>query len=270
MPNASQGSSSARGAQPSHGPQLTPLTSHGPRRSSRPSSTHSQTLDRGIRVLEVLSESAAPLSVVALAETLEVHRSVAYRIVRTFEEHGLVERDRIGRIRLAPRMATLAHGVARDVQAVALPELTAIANTFGVTAFLTVLDRDEVITLVSVEARAGHGLPTHRPGTRHPVNAGAPGIAIQTQLSRLELERLRRRGLALAPEVIERAVANGFAVSHDEVVRGLSSVAVPLILAGRPPAALAVVQSVASPRTPQLPVGKRLRRAAHVIATELG
>ena len=79
---------------------------------------HSRTLSRGIRVLEVLAES--PLTIQGLAQALDVHRSIVYRILRTLEDHGLVARDAAGLVSLAPRMAALARGVERNLQSAAL------------------------------------------------------------------------------------------------------------------------------------------------------
>ena len=107
----------------------------------------SQTLSRGIRILEVLADAREPLAIDEIARRLEVHRSVAYRLLRTLEDHGLVGRDANGRILLGARMAALAAGVAHDLQAEALPELTDVANELGMTCFLSVLDHDECVTL---------------------------------------------------------------------------------------------------------------------------
>ena len=91
-------------------------------------------------------------------------------------------RDAAGRIQLGARMAALAAGVAHDLQAEALPELTAVANELGTTCFLVVLDHDECVTLVSVEPRHAVASVAQRPGTRHPVTVGAPGKAILSVL----------------------------------------------------------------------------------------
>jgi DNA-binding IclR family transcriptional regulator len=192
---------------------------------------HSQTLSRGIRVLEVLAES--PLSIAGLAQALDVHRSIVYRILRTLEDHGLVSRDASGLVSLAPRMAVLARGVERDLQAAALPELTAAANDLGMTAFLVMLDHTECVTLLSVEPRAGATV-AQRPGTRHSLSIGAPGIAIQALLTDAQLAD---HGVAAR----RRLGPRGWATSHDEVIAGLSSVAVPLGIPGSPLAAVAVV-----------------------------
>ncbi len=48
----------------------------------------SQTLSRGIRALEILAAAQAPLTIAELADAMGVHRSVAYRILRTLEDHS--------------------------------------------------------------------------------------------------------------------------------------------------------------------------------------
>ena len=54
----------------------------------------SQTLSRGIRILEILADAREPLSIDEIARRLDVHRSVAYRLLRTLEDHGLVDARR--------------------------------------------------------------------------------------------------------------------------------------------------------------------------------
>ena len=233
--------------------------------SPQPAPTaHSQTLSRGIRVLEILADTDKPMSIVELAAGLDVHRSIAYRILRTLEDHGLVVRDPAGLVRLGPRLAALARGVSRDLQVAALPVLTRIANELGMTAFIAVLDQGEVVTLVSIESRQAHATVSQQPGTRHPLHRGAPGIAIQSGLSAASWAAL---GL---PEVRRseawEVAALGYAASHDEVIPGLSSIAVPLLLPGELPASLAVVY-IASLHSPT-DIGAALTEAARTIVAE--
>jgi len=222
----------------------------------------SQTLSRGIRILEILADG--PLTIDEIAGRLEVHRSIAYRLLRTLEDHRLVVRDSAGRASLGPRMAALAAGVAHDLQAEALPELTTVANEFALTAFLVVLDGDECITLTSVEPRHAVAGLAQRPGSRHPVTVGAPGKAILAQLPDAQWPAVPD---ALRAEV-DLARERGYATSRDEVIPTVGSVAVPLALRARRPAALAVVH-VAS-RIPDAEIAARLRRSAEDIRESLG
>lgn len=224
----------------------------------------SQTLSRGIRILEVLAEAREPLSIDELARRLDVHRSVAYRLVRTLEDHGLVTRTPTGRLQLGARLAALAAAVAHDLHAEALPELTDVANELGMTCFLTVLDHDECVTLASVEPRHAVNALAQRPGSRHPVTRGAPGKAILSIVPEPEWPAVTGE---LANEIRD-AAARGFATSHDEVIPTLRAVAVPLSLRGRSPSAIAVVY-VASVRS-DAAIAERLTRSATAIRDALG
>ena len=60
----------------------------------------------------------------------------------------------------------------------------------------------------------------------------------------------------------------GYATSHDEVIPSLRSVAVPLVVRGRRPSAIAVVY-LASDHAPE-EIAARLQRSATVIREALG
>ena len=224
----------------------------------------SQTLSRGIRILEVLADARTPLTIDEIAARLDVHRSIAYRLLRTLEDHRLIGRDASGSVTLGPRMAALAAGVAHDLQAEALPELTAIANELGMTCFLGVLDGDDCITLASIEPRHAIASVAQRPGARHSVTVGAPGKAILTQLGASEWPD--HTSAALRADVDE-ARTRGYATSHDEVIPTVQSVAVPLVLRGQRPAAIAVVHVATD--LDDAEIADRLRLSASAIRDAL-
>lgn len=232
--------------------------------TSATTSPASQTLSRGIRILEVLADAHGALSIDELATHLGVHRSIAYRLLRTLEDHGLVSRDAAGAVSLGARMAALAAGVAHDLQAEALPELTAIANELGMTCFLAVLDGAECITLASVEPRHAVASVAQRPGARHPVTVGAPGKAILAQVPSVDWPAGVSATLAAD---VDTTRARGFATSHDEVIPTVQSVAVPLILRGQRPAAIAVVHVATD--LDDAAIAARLRQSAAVIREAL-
>lgn len=232
-----------------------------PRSTTSPAS---QTLSRGIRILEVLADARTPLTIDELASRLGVHRSIAYRLLRTLEDHGLVTRDAAGAVSLGARMAALAAGVAHDLQAEALPELTAIANELGMTCFLGVLDGEECITLASVEPRHAVASVAQRPGARHPVTVGAPGKAILSQLPENEWPDVVPPTLA---GDVDSTRIRGYATSHDEVIPTVQAVAVPLALRGQRPAAIAVVH--VSTDLDDAEIAARLQRAASDIRDAL-
>ncbi|MBO0980070.1 IclR family transcriptional regulator [Microbacterium sp. SD291] len=224
----------------------------------------SQTLSRGIRILEVLADALGPLTIDEIATRLDVHRSIAYRLLRTLEDHRLVARDASGAVSLGARMAALAAGVAHDLQAEALPELTAIANELGMTCFLAVLDAEDCITLASIEPRHAVASVAQRPGARHPVTVGAPGKAILTQLAAREWPSDAAPALR---DQVDAARRLGYATSHDEVIPTVQSVAVPLVVRGQRPAAIAVVHVATD--LDDAEIAARLVRSASVIRESL-
>jgi DNA-binding IclR family transcriptional regulator len=232
--------------------------------SGTPPAGPSQTLSRGLRALETIAEAEKPIGMAELAARLGLHRSITYRIVRTLEEHRLVVRTEGGGLVPGTRLAALARAVARDLQSAALPELTAVANELGMTAFVAVLDTDEVVALVSVEPRHAVAPVAQRPGTRHPLHRGAPGAAIQAALT--PQERAALGDERLRDEAFFRDFP-GYATSHDEVIKGLSSVAVPLRVPAQPAATIAVVYLDRG--TDTTAVAERLRQAAANVLREL-
>ncbi|GAA3731912.1 helix-turn-helix domain-containing protein [Leifsonia bigeumensis] len=222
---------------------------------------HSQTLSRGINILEVLATAGRPLSIAQLAAALGVHRSVAYRILRTLEDHNLVARDPSGGVRLGARLAELSQAVSRELQVAALPELTAVANDLTMTAFLAVMEGKESVILTSIEPRHQAATIVYRPGSRHPVTHGAPGIAIQSLLDETQW-KAAFHDEPRRPDV-EKITTIGYVTTRGEVIRGMAATAVPLSIPGEMPTALAVVYVESELSEDQ--IGQRLLIAAQRI-----
>lgn len=222
--------------------------------------TRAQTLDRGLCVLRELRTAGRPLSVTELAGKLALHRSIVYRILRTLEDHRLVTRTPDGGFELGLGLAVLARGVRRDLQNVALPVLSALANEVRMTAFLTVASNDEAVTLVSVEPRHSVGHVAYAPGTRHPLRFGAPGIATLAARPPRPEER---------PEVDE-ARRRGWAHSYAEVLPGMSAVAAPLSTDEYVGAVAVVYVDTGEPGIPaRATLGARLVAAAREVMADM-
>jgi DNA-binding IclR family transcriptional regulator len=161
-----------------------------------------------------------------------LHRSITYRLLRTLEDHQLVERDAVGHYWLGLGIAGLARGVRTDLQTAALPRLNALVAELGMTAFLVVRSGDEAVTVASVEPQDTAAHVVYRPGTRHPVGRGAPGLALLMPEPPSPGDR----------KALREARKAGWASSHGEVIPGLRSIAVPVLGPdGGSRAALAVV-----------------------------
>lgn len=183
--------------------------------------TGSQTLSRGLAALALIGETRSPLSINEIAEHLGINRSAAYRIVRTLEQHRFARRTASGVVEPGVRLAAFGQSAYRALQSAALPQLQSVADDLAMTAFLVVYDGVDVVTLLSVEPRNAVTYVAQRPGRRQAVGTGAPGQVIRSQLQ---------------PEAYP---SNRFEITHDEVIPGLTAIAVPV--PGEHPASIAVL-----------------------------
>ncbi|NYG56614.1 IclR family transcriptional regulator [Nocardioides perillae] len=138
----------------------------------------SQTLDRGLRALQVLGETTGGLTVTELAAALGVNRTVTYRLVATLECHALVRRDPRGRLHVGLGALRLAASVHPALREVGVPVLRDLAEAVGCTAHLTIAEGEEALALAVVEPTWTDFHVSYRVGARHPLRQGAAGRAV--------------------------------------------------------------------------------------------
>lgn len=181
-----------------------------------------QTLDRGLRALDCIARQAVGITIAELSEQLAVHRAIAYRIVSTLEEHGLVTRTAEGRIRLGAGVVLLASHFEPQLRAVVEPLLHELAKETAATAFVTVAQGDQCVAIMVAESEHGLLRVSYRVGSRHPLNVGAAGIAILAG----------RPPCPDDPVAVIEARRDGFSLTRGQLQRGAVGVAAPIRSAG--------------------------------------
>lgn len=138
----------------------------------------SQTLARGLTALELIAGTPAGVTVQEIADRLEVHRTVAYRLLSTLAQFRLVARDDEGRYRSAAGLAVLGASFDRALRETSVPILRGLADELGTTVSLLVAEGDEQVSVaVIVPANVSYQL-SFREGSRYPIDRGAAGIAL--------------------------------------------------------------------------------------------
>src|SRR3954452_15719415 len=199
-----------------------------PSPASGPSpATHSQTLARGLRALEVLAEQPAGMTVSELAAALETHRPVVYRLLGPLIDHHLVARSQDGRYVLAAGLIHLAEAVKPRLRDVAVPVLQRLADELRVTAALTIRDGDEAVVALVVPPREPRMHIAYRVGMRHPLTQGSPGHGLLAA----------RPPASSESENITVARRQGYAVSRGELLPGATGVAAAIESPGHEPEA---------------------------------
>lgn len=177
-----------------------------------------QTLARGLRVLEIVAEKEEGLSIAEIAEALDVHRAIVYRLVSTLEEHLLVSRSRSGRISLGGGIVALASRVEPQLRARVRPHLQDLAERTGATAFFCVGHGSECVAVQVAEPEEMLLGVSYRVGSRHPLSRGAAGLAIAAL----------RPEQADDPDAVKAARRDGYAVTRGELQAGAVGVAAPI------------------------------------------
>lgn len=189
----------------------------GPARQRAPMSTL-QTLERGLSALEAIARRPGGISTAELAAELGVHRAIAYRIVATLEAHGLVVRAGNGQLMLGGQVVALSTRFRPQLRALAQPILEQLAQETGATAFLTVAEGDQCVAVATAEPEGGVLRVSYRVGSRHPVTAGAAGIAI-----------LSGRPAAASDTAEVRAARNtGYVLTTGQIQAGATGIAAPI------------------------------------------
>ena len=105
-----------------------------------------ESLDRGLRVLELLGGGQQPMTLSDLAKAADLPRATARRILFTFERAGFVESD--GKLfRLTPRVLVLASSylASNHVVSVLQPALDKLSSEAQEISSMAILDGNDVV-----------------------------------------------------------------------------------------------------------------------------
>ncbi|MDT5147421.1 MAG: hypothetical protein QOC58_2066, partial [Mycobacterium sp.] len=180
--------------------------------------TGSQTLARGLTVLQMVADSPEGLTAQQLADQVGVHRTIAYRLLSTLAEFRLVAKGDDGRYRPAAGLAVLGASFDRNVRQVSLPTLRALADELGTTVSLLIAEGDQQVAIaVIVPSLVAYQLSFHE-GSRYPLNRGAAGIALLASMPPRPGER----------DLVARARERGWVTTYGEIEPNTYGLAVPV------------------------------------------
>src|SRR6185312_9589316 len=167
----------------------------------------SQTLARGLSVLQVIATSRVGLSAQEVADHVGVHRTIAYRLLSTLAQFRLVAKGEDGRYRSASGLAVLGASFDNNVRQLSLPTLRALADDLGTTVSLLIAEGDQQVAIaVIVPSHVAYQLSFHE-GSRYPLDRGAAGIALLACMPPRPGER----------ELVSRARERGWVTTYGEI-----------------------------------------------------
>jgi DNA-binding IclR family transcriptional regulator len=178
----------------------------------------SQTLARGLTVLQVVAASRLGLTVQQVADHIGVHRTIAYRLLSTLAQFRLVAKGEDGRYRSAAGLAVLGASFDNNVRQLSLPTLRGLADELGTTVSLLVAEGDQQVAIaVIVPNNVFYQLSFHE-GSRYPLDRGAAGIALLASMALRPGER----------DLVPQTRQQGWVITHGEVEPNTYGLAVPV------------------------------------------
>lgn len=201
-----------------------------------------QSVDRALRIFEVISEKKEGFGVTELSNRISLNKSSVYRMVSTLVRHGLVEQDpATEKYKLGYKVLELSSILldSIDLRIEARSSLKKLEQVTNEVIHLVVYDRGEVVYIEKLEGT--ETLRMHsKVGTRAPMHCTSVGKVILAHLPALDVAHIIDKH-ELKPhthhtitdkEVLMRQLddikAKGYALDLEENEVGITCIAAPI------------------------------------------
>jgi DNA-binding IclR family transcriptional regulator len=201
-----------------------------------------QSLSRALTLLLELSRRGRPLTLSELTDTVGLHKSTVYRMLTTFVDHGLVQRDETNRYLIGHGVLDLVDAARADPMRNArlAAMMSALSRSIGQASSYAVPHRGELVRSIEVDP---HGAVLPSPGhlAPAPLHATALGKAYLAFRPRAEGEqyvaaggctRYTDRTIVDGDSLLgslARARVRGYAIEDREYAPTLRRLAAPVV-----------------------------------------
>jgi len=198
-------------------------------------------LEKGLRLLEQLAESAEGLTVVELAERIGVHKTSTYRYINSLLDMGYIQSDGDGRYHLGNKILELGSQMLRrmPVRETAHPFLVKLSADTKKTVHLCVLDGHDVVYIDKVESqkslpilsRIGSRAPAYCTGVGKALLSSLPTDQVVSLLQGITLEKRTATTITDPMQLLEEiklTAERGYAIDNGEHEEGIKCFATPI------------------------------------------
>jgi DNA-binding IclR family transcriptional regulator len=202
----------------------------------------SQSLERGLDVLEVVEAEGGDIGVREIARRLDLSPTIVQRMVTSLARRGYVDKNaETSRYRLGHRSLALGasteHG--SDYIVAARRELERLAHDHSLNGFVSVLHGGRAVYLLAVQAEGPVAIKV-APGSEMPLHSTAAGKVLLAAQTDGEARKLlgHHKLAAITPHTVTdpasviaalaRVRKQGFATVSEENIRGVLSVGAPI------------------------------------------
>jgi IclR family transcriptional regulator, pca regulon regulatory protein len=207
---------------------------------------YSQSLERGLAILECFTPDLPVLGIADIADRLGMSRSTTHRYVTTLVALGYLQQGAKRKYRLGLGVTSLGMAAlnATDLKEHAHADLAELSHRTGFTTSLAVLEGEEIVCVDRVQGlRRRHGVagPDVKQGTRLPVYCTALGKVLLAYLPEQESREVLS-GIELKPlgpntivtksilrDELTQVLEEGLAVEDQELANGRIAIAAPIL-----------------------------------------
>lgn len=198
-----------------------------------------QALDRGLQLIDLISQAATPVPLARLACDLNVNRSTAHRLLGTLVAHGYIRQDPVTKYySLGLKLLELSRHIIDelDLSALARPFLKALVQESGEGVSLISLSGAQAVCLdhepssaaLAVTTHIGSHFPLHATAAGKILLAGLPPDQSQSFLEPSSFVPYTPHTITHAPTLmrhISLARERGYAMDDEEWYQGVRSIA---------------------------------------------
>lgn len=209
-----------------------------------------QSVDRVFKLLELLADGGASLSLSELAQRADLPMPTIHRLLQALIGQGYVRQEASRRYALGPRMIRLGDAASRNLGAWVRPHLESLVQEFGETTNMAMLEGTACIYVAQVASaqtvrmftEVGRVVPLHSTGVGKALLSELSDDGVVEMLGHTGMVRATPHTITTHPAMLAelgRIRKRGYAVDDGEHELGVRCIAVPI--AGLPfPAALSV------------------------------
>lgn len=202
----------------------------------------SQSLQRGLEILDILDKSTVPMGVREIARQLDLNATIVQRLINTLAQHSFVMQDsETKRYSIGYRAFGLGWSLTKKDRLISVvkPELDQLASQHLLNGYLGVLRGSRAVYILSTQSegpiviRSVPGSETylHSTALGKVLLAGLPDHEALGLLTGEELAQVTPRTKTNVAELMEELKeirANGYAMVHGENIQGVISIGAPI------------------------------------------
>lgn len=203
--------------------------------------TH-KSLQRGLRILEVLAERQEPTPLYEVARRTSLPRSTAHHLLQALVEFGYLLQDKKTRAYvLSPKLFQITKRTwsKEQLAEIAAPFLDELSRRTKEGASLAIL-QNGIVTIIAKREADGPVRVVQEVGAQRPIHCSAVGKCLAAYLEEKELNNILSRtildrktpktitSLAVFRQELKRIRSQGFAFDDEEHIPGIRCVATPV------------------------------------------